>query len=109
MSAFGRSANRCLAGRDPGGRIRCPVRQQRGILDSALRWVTNGPVQQSPSCSNRPRVSDQRGRELLGRFAGSLLIPMRVVVVKTYALGVVVLHEQRPLTTVSFDVINVVR
>jgi hypothetical protein len=30
-----------------------------------------------------PGVSDQRGRELLGRFAGSLLIPMRVVVVKT--------------------------
>ena len=59
MSAFGRSANRCLAGRDPGGW--CPVRQQRGILDSALRWVTNGPVQQSPSCSNRPESAISGG------------------------------------------------
>ena len=34
---------------------------------------------------------------------------MRVVMVKTQALGVLVLHEKRPLTTVGFDVINVVR
>jgi hypothetical protein len=45
----------------------------------------------------------------LGRFTGSLLIPMRVVVVRTQALGVLVLHEKRPLTTVGFDMINVVR
>jgi hypothetical protein len=34
---------------------------------------------------------------------------MRFVVVKTKALGVLVLHEKRPLATVRFDVMNLVR
>ena len=34
---------------------------------------------------------------------------MRVVVLKTYDLFFVVLNEKLPLTTVSFDVINVFR
>ena len=60
----------------------CKTRHKDSLVTGSARSQT---VQ-----SSNPRAAliaqesaISRGRELLGRFAGSLLIPMRVVVVKT--------------------------